>query len=61
MSTISPSVLVYQYNLLPFDLPSSTVLYDAHKVFKSRMFYLTQRVLLILGHILANVRGSFMQ
>ena len=31
----SPSVLIYWYKLLPFDLLSSTVLCDAQRVFKS--------------------------
>ena len=40
------SVLIYHYKLLPFNLLNSTMLCDAHRVFKSHMFYLAQRELL---------------
>ena len=44
--TLLPSVFIYWYKLLPFDLLSWTMLCDAHWVFKSHMFYMAQKVLL---------------
>ena len=40
--TLSPSVVVSWYKLLPFDLLSSSMLCDAHQVFKSRVLICTK-------------------